>query len=383
MSRRNYIEWSQFSDPDSGMELLRKSIRDGLKYDAFNDQRVWKAMVLSPCRRLTDIEAAGYGVANKTSEGGLIACNSPSFKFKARLLGDNSPHLTLPDPCNLHTNSDRRYVEALIELHMDVIFTATGTIDPPNEGDIIIVQLKHSDSSYDLQIGTHIKTVARNTSEESFLGDQGCSLKFENFDDADLYIDQPLPTGGANVDIVPLANVVISKDMQEFLVKLRNRIPKSDINMIQITSGVRTPEAQARALKTKREVNGCNGGIASAPASGSPCKPIYDLYRNKEIVMEILGVPNETGLMKQVLQRQVASKRFMSPHMKGRGIDFRTRDLSQEQINKIIETSRSLGGTAIYEPDPPHIHVSIPSSASSNTPVANSGGPKDHDSGAS
>ena len=99
--------------------------------------------------------------------------------------------------------------------------------------------------------------------------------------------------------------------------------------------------------------------------------------------MEILGVPNEQGLMKQVLERQVANKKFMSPHMKGRGIDFRTRDLSQEQINKIMEMSRSLGASAKYEPDPPHIHISIPSSASSNTSVANNSGPQDHGSNSS
>lgn len=385
MSRRNYVEWSQFNDPESGIELLRKAIRDGMQYDGFNDQRVWQAMVLTPCRRLTDLESSCYGVANKTSTGEIMPCpQSPAFIFKVRLLGENSPHMSLPDPCNLATNSDRRYVEALIELHMDVIMIAAGPVcQPPAEGDIIQVQLKHSDSSYDLQIAQHIRTLAKNTSEDSFLSDQGCSLKFEAFDDADLYIDQPLPTGGSNVDIVPLDGVVISRDMQAFLLKMRARIPKSDISMMQITSGVRTPEAQARALKTKREINGCNQGIAAAPGGDSPCKPIYDLYRNKGIVMDVLGVPNEIGLMKQVLERQVANKQFMSPHMKGRGIDFRTRNLSQGQVDQIIETTRALGGTAIYEPDPPHIHVTIPASDSSNSARASNPGNPDHDQSAS
>ena len=382
MSRKSYVDWSQFSDSESGIELIRKSIRDGMGYDSYDGQRVWKAMVLTPCRRLSDIEAAGCGVINKTSEGNLISCNSPTFKFKARLLGENSPHQVLPDPCNLHTNSDRRYVEALIELHLDVILTSCGAIDAPNEGDIILVQLKYGDNAYDLSYAEHIKTIARNTSEDSFLSNQGCSLKFENFDDADLYVDQPLPTGGTKVDIIPLAGVTISKDMKEFLTKMRDRIEKTDISLIEITSGVRTAEAQARALKTKREINGCNGGIAALP-SGGGCKNITDLYRNSPLIMEVLGVPNEVGAMKQVIERQIARKKFMSPHMKGRGIDFRTHTLSQEQINKIMDVARSLGGKPIYEPDPPHIHVSIPGSSSSNTPTIASTGADDHDQSAS
>ena len=372
---RDYIEWSQFDDPDASIELIRNAIRQSMNYDAFNDQRVWQAMVLTPARRIDNTEASGMGAPNRpgaSDEGvGIIPCNSPMYRYKARILGDNSPHLALPDPCNLDTNSDRGYVEAIIEMPIDVLCVSTGQVDPPGEGDIVQIQLKHNDHSYNLQAAEHMRTIARNTSEESFLGNQGCSLKFESFDDMSLYVDQPLPTGGSQTDIIPVSErVLISKDMQAFLLKLRKNLSKDRLRLLEITSGVRSAEDQARALKDKRTFNGCNSAIAGKPAAGSPCKPIYDLYRGSSKIMDVLKVPNDQSMMTQVIQRQIASKKYLSPHMKGRGLDFRTKTLSEEQIQYVMDAARAAGGSPIYELDPPHIHVTIPVADNSTTSVA-------------
>lgn len=372
---RDYLEWSQFEDPDSSVELIRNAIRQSINYDAFNDQRVWQAMVLTPARRIDNTEAAGLGAPNRpgsSDEGvGIINCSSPMYRYKARILGENSPHLMLPDPCNLDTSSDSGYVEAVIEMHIDVLCVSTGQVDPPGEGDIVQIQLKHNDHSYNMQAAQHMRTIARNTSEDSFLNNQGCSLKFESFDDMSLFVDQPLPTGGNLTDIIPVGpHVLISQDMQAFLIKLRKNITKDQVRLLEITSGVRTAEAQARALRDKRTYNGCNSAIAGKPASGSPCKPIYDLYRGSSKIMDVLRVPNDLGMMTQVIQRQVAAKKYLSPHMKGRGLDLRTKTLSEEQVSIVMDAVRTAGGSPIYEPDPPHIHVTIPASGNSTTTVA-------------
>jgi hypothetical protein len=46
--------------------------------------------------------------------------------------------------------------------------------------------------------------------------------------------------------------------------------------------------------------------------------------------------------------------------MSGRGIDFRTRTLTKEQIEIVKQAVVSLGGRANFEGDPQHLHVGIP-----------------------
>ena len=192
------------------MDLLENSIRKGIKYDAYGEQKVFQAMVLTGARRITNTEGAGIGVVSK--EG--VHVESPLYVFKARILGDNSPHSLIPDPCALDKNSDPRYVEAIIELHIDVLLVKTGTVDPPNAGDIVLIELKKNDISYDLQRATFLRSVARNVSTETFLSTKGCSLTYEQFDDLTPFVNSPLPLGGGFVDFVPVDSwpVVVSEE---------------------------------------------------------------------------------------------------------------------------------------------------------------------------
>ncbi len=282
-------------------------------------------MVLSPARRISNTEGAGIGVTSK--EG--ISVSSPMYTFKARLLGENSPHALIPDPCDLSINSDPRYVEAIIEMHMDIVFVKTGIVDPPNSGDIIMVELKKNDMSYGLQKGLFIRSVARNVSPEPFMSTKGCALTFEMFDDADLFVDSPLPTGGGYTDFIPVSkSVIVSQAAQKFISAVRVQIPNDQIRTVFITSGVRTPEAQARAISTKRTLHKCEGAISGRPAPDAPCYPIYRLYAQKELILEALRVPNSIPDMTRVFQKQVEQQKFLSRHMRGRGLDLRVSNLN-------------------------------------------------------
>jgi hypothetical protein len=354
---REYLDWSTFDTPSSAIDLLSNTIRKGIDYDAFGERKVWQAMVLSPPQRIANTAASGLGVPVK--EG--VNINSPMFRFKARLLGENSPHLSLPNPCDMSVNSDPRFVESVVELHINVVFCKTGTADPPNNGDLILVELEQNDISYNLQQATFVKTIARNVSSEPLFGTKGCAVTFDVFENENLYIDSPLPIGQGKTDFIPVGeNIIISKPMVSFITAMRDILTKEQISVVYITSGVRTPEAQARAISTKRSLHKCEGGITGKPSSGSPCWPIYKLYAQKTLISEVLRAPNSIQQMANVLQNQVSNSKFLSRHMRGMGIDLRTRNLHESQIELIKDTAKSLGGNAQYEGDPPHLHIGIP-----------------------
>ena len=366
---RDYVDWTDFNDTENSLQLLENSVRKSISYDAYGEQKVFRALVLSPARRITNTEGAGLGVVSK--EG--ISVNSPMYRFKARILGDNSPHITLPDPCDLAVNSDPRYVEAVIEMHIDVVMTKTGIVDPPGAGDVVLIELQKNDMSYDLQKAKFLRSVARNVSAEPFLSTKGCSLTFENFDNLEVFVDTPLPLGGEFVDFVPVTAwpVVISAHIANFITKLRTRISKDQIRLIYITSGTRTPERQALAISKKRTIHKCESGIVDRPVDGSPCWPIFKLYKNKDQIMEVLRVQNSVPLMASVFQRQLERGDFISPHMTGRAMDLGVNNLTSNQLEILKNAIESLGGSYLYEDDPPHVHVQIP--ASTSTMASNAG----------
>ena len=252
---RNYLDWTEFDSPMASLDLFSHSIKSGVKYDAYGEQTLFKAIVLNPAKRIDTVEAKSLGIPGK--EG--MTFQSPAYKFKIRIVETNSPHMLLPDPCNLAVNADRRFVESIIELHTDVVFFQTGQIDPPGAGDIVEVELHKNDFSYDLQKAEFVRTIARNSSAATFLSDKGCTMTFDIFDKLKIFVDTPLPHGGTGVNVVPVgSNIAVSQAMANFVVDLRKLISAQQIEIIYITSGVRTPEAQARALVTKRNINKCN-----------------------------------------------------------------------------------------------------------------------------
>ena len=374
---RNYLDWTEFDSPMASLDLFAHSIKSGVKYDAYGEQTLFKAIVLNPAMRIDSIEAKALGIPGK--EG--MTFQSPAFKFKIRIVEENSPHQLLPDPCNLAINADRRFVESIIELHTDVVFFQTGRLDPPGAGDIIEVELHKNDFSYDLQKAEFVRTIARNSSAATFLSDKGCTMTFDIFDKLKLFVDTPLPHGGTGVNVVPKNNsVVVNKAVANFVTDLRKLISQDQIKIIYITSGVRTAEMQARALINKRAHNKCHSAIAGAPSPGDPCYPVYSLYKQRSLILEALQVPNDVSSMATVFERQVANGKFVSGHMTGLGIDMRTSNLTEEQKELVLSACKSLGASAIYEGDPPHIHVGIPksyregtSSLASNTPNDSAG----------
>ena len=375
---RNYLDWTEFDSPMASLDLFSHSIKSGVKYDAYGEQTLFKAIVLNPAKRIDTVEAKALGIPGK--EG--MTFQSPAYKFKIRIVEDNSPHMLLPDPCNLAVNADRRFVESIIELHTDVVFFRTNGLQPPVAGDLIEIKLIKNDFSYNLQKAEFVRTIARNSSAGTFLSNKGCTMTFDIFDKLKIFVDTPLPHGGTGVNVVPVGtNIAVSQAMANFVVDLRKLISAQQIEIIYITSGVRTPEAQARALVTKRNINKCNSAIVGKPSAGDPCWPIYKLYAQKQLILEGLQVNNDVSSMAAVFSRQVANGKFLSGHMTGLGIDMRTTNLTELQRAMLMKACESLGAKTVYETDPKHLHLGIPksyregssSNLASNTPTDSAG----------
>ena len=374
---RLYLDWTEFDSPIASLDLFAHSIRSGVKYDAYGDKSLFKAIVLTPARRIDSVEGRSLGIPGQPGMDML----APAYKFKIRIIEENSPHILLPDPCNLAINADRRFVESIIELHTDVVFSQSGQVDPPGAGDIVEIELKKNDFSYDLQKAEFVRVVARNSHPFAFLSDKGCTMTFDIFDKLKIFVDTPLPHGGPGVNVVPVgSDIVVSSAIANFVVELRKQISQQQINIIYITSGVRTAEAQARALVTKREINKCNSAIVGKPAAGDPCYPVYKLYAQKQLILEGLQVNNDISSMEAVFAKQINNGKYLSKHMTGLGMDMRTTNLTEEQRALLIEACKSLGASATYETDPKHLHVGIPksyrdgsSNLASNTPTDSAG----------
>ncbi len=53
--------------------------------------------------------------------------------------------------------------------------------------------------------------------------------------------------------------------------------------------------------------------------------------------------------------------------MRGRGLDLRVSNLNSEQIANLKKAIENVNGNYQYEPDPPHIHIGIPSQINNNS----------------
>ena len=143
-----------------------------------------------------------------------------------------------------------------------------------------------------------------------------------------------LPTGVGGDD-----RLTLNAGQIKFLASLRRAVPASV--PIYVTSATRTPEQQAAALVTKRNL-GDN---------------LYALYRRDDIVKELMAVPNTTAAMAAVIRKWMGRNVYLSRHMRGDALDIRSKDIQPAQIQAIMAAARGLASKAILESTPPHIHV--------------------------
>jgi len=121
-------------------------------------------------------------------------------------------------------------------------------------------------------------------------------------------------------------------------VKLRKLAQRSGVPVV-VTSWVRTPVRQARAMLAKVE-RGEN---------------LLALYRDDEQVEELLDAPRDEDAWADIIEKHAAEGHGLSRHLAGYGTDIRTRNLSTAQVNRLIKTAKAMGANAVLESD--HLHI--------------------------
>lgn len=148
------------------------------------------------------------------------------------------------------------------------------------------------------------------------------------------------------------AGLVLNASQVNFIRRLRRTLPGVPLH---VTSATRTPERQAAALVTKRNLG----------------DDLRKLYRaNADIAEELMRAPNTVPGMAAVIRRYMAQGRYLSRHMRGDAFDLRSRNLTPAQRAQVIATAQQMGAKAIYETTPPHIHVERIGGAASNLELA-------------
>ena len=159
MSVKRFFDWSEFTTHGSMLELSHNAVRKGLEYDAYGNQTTFKAIALTDAHPLNPaaVRALAAEPAGDDSDTSLSTTN---FIFKGRILGENSPHAFLPDPCNPDQDSDPARQMSIIKMHTSFVSNADSEQNDESMvkmGDIVWVELKKNVFSYDLQFGTFIK----------------------------------------------------------------------------------------------------------------------------------------------------------------------------------------------------------------------------------
>ena len=86
MAVREFMNPTDFSQPDQAMDLYSNSLRRTLAFNAFEDKTVFEAIILSQPYFLVDAQVSGERVlpnVRSEDEGRLS-----KFAFKARILGN-------------------------------------------------------------------------------------------------------------------------------------------------------------------------------------------------------------------------------------------------------------------------------------------------------
>ena len=154
MAIKDNIDFSTFSDPSTASDLYSNSIRRAFSYDSFGDKRRFQAIVLTNPIPVSPDDLKFFNGTSKK-----ISSKISKYVYRARIIGDNSPHSFLPDPCNTTFAVDQNQALKIIEMHTlfisNIEFGSAESL--PKINTIVEVELEKNTFGYNLQIGKHVK----------------------------------------------------------------------------------------------------------------------------------------------------------------------------------------------------------------------------------
>jgi hypothetical protein len=145
-----------------------------------------------------------------------------------------------------------------------------------------------------------------------------------------------------------LSNVVMTPYLERSAGRLAAELPFD----IVVTSGLRTARAQAQAMFTKIELG---DDLIAVYADDSFAEGVIEAYPDIDRATQFVqGYANRGG---------------GSSHLRGLGLDIRTRDLSEREVNQLIETTEFFGWRPFLEFTPPHLHITLPGDEKKSLPL--------------
>ena len=114
MSRDTPVDWTQLTDPE---QALRWSLRGEDDYDSYQKDNQFVARVIFADDVHSEVSASELLAVFGTMVSSEEAKNAK--KFRGRIIGKNSPHSFLPDPCNpdFQGEENEELTKNLINLH--------------------------------------------------------------------------------------------------------------------------------------------------------------------------------------------------------------------------------------------------------------------------
>lgn len=182
MAKRRRLDKSVVTDPSSAFDLFSHSIRKALDFD-FYDAGVTRftAIVLTQPILLNPASMPTSWPDLSGILGGDTA-GLGKFTFFARIIGDNSPHSFLPDPCDPAIADDVKAQLQRVKLHTRFFSTKDSSILHPKVGDTVVVELKQNAFSYNLYCGEYVKLLDSTAANATTLQAQDCSGIANNFE---------------------------------------------------------------------------------------------------------------------------------------------------------------------------------------------------------
>jgi hypothetical protein len=136
--KRSHI-FSDFNTPESAFSLFENAIRVAMDYDAGVSDSFTAKVLTRPTKLTRNPSTAAFSVGEQDSE---------TFAFMVRILGENSPHKFLPDPCAVEytkTPESRRKAFNLIQKHTKVAMNVDSTTDVPQIDDLVTIILDRNE----------------------------------------------------------------------------------------------------------------------------------------------------------------------------------------------------------------------------------------------
>jgi len=168
---KSFIDPTSFSDPEAGLDLFAHSVRQSIQYDAFGDKTTFRARVLSiPIPMNSAAFRNSNPLGPPPAPGTEFLSKKVAYAFRARIIGDPSPHWMIPDPCDTTYIGADTEAQKLVMLHTKFIMSIADVSDVPAIGDIVAVKLKKDTFSYNLQVGEALHKVQPSKTEATIFG---------------------------------------------------------------------------------------------------------------------------------------------------------------------------------------------------------------------